>query len=258
MFKNLCFDGQSKKWQYHRREDLAEPPTWTHRGERREDLLTVDPHVTTEFRQPVATSSGFNEGFRVSVVDGSIPSNVTWISGLTIWRAELGPWANAIGHMYAEYIYAIWHSMDVVGVVSRDARVLMEDTPCNIRGKGANGKPGVKCPHFQTLMRGLSDRYRDSDSVLRPNFPHRGRGTACYRSLVVGDGTLHGSSRRHTPESWGKFIHFWLAGLGIDPRARPDHLCQQGRHLRRRSSQCRRQSNRVQRQGRDADAPGHF
>ena len=98
----------------------------------------MDPHVQTEFREAVTVSSGFNQGFHVQVVDESIPSNVTWVSGLTYYRQELGPWANAIGHMYAEYVYAIWHAMDVVGIVARDLRVLMKDTPCRA------SSPGVK------------------------------------------------------------------------------------------------------------------
>ena len=222
MFKNLCYNKKDSKWsgiwQYHRHPDLAEPPTWTNVGNRTGAGPHDDPHVQTEFRAAVTHSSGFNEGFHVQVVDGLIPSNVAWISGLHYYRQPLGPWANAIGHMYAEYIYAIWHAMDVVGLVSRDVHVLMSDTPCKREVSG--GPAGIKCPHFQTLMRGLSDQYRNESKVLR-NFPPPGKRTTCYRSLLVGDGTLHGSSRRHPPESWGKFMHYWLAGIGINPRARP-------------------------------------
>ena len=222
MFKNLCYNKKDSKWsgiwQYHRHPDLAEPPTWTNVGNRTGAGPHDDPHVQTEFRAAVTHSSGFNEGFHVQVVDGLIPSNVAWVSGLHYYRQPLGPWANAIGHMYAEYIYAIWHAMDVVGLVSRDVHVLMSDTPCKREVRG--GPAGIKCPHFQTLMRGLSDQYRNESKVLR-NFPPPGKRTTCYRSLLVGDGTLHGSSRRHPPESWGKFMHYWLAGIGINPRARP-------------------------------------
>lgn len=231
MFKNLCFHRSgghglgraAGEWLYHRHPDMAPPPTFTHVGTAPENGVWIDPHVRTSFVEPVAHSSGFNEGFGVRVVDARIPSTATWVNDLTLYRAQLGPWANAIGHMYAEYLYPIYHAMDVFDLVTRDINVLMRDTPCNTgaRRRKTSGKTaGGKCPHFHTLMRGLSDRYRDLSSVMKPNFPPRANVT-CYRSLLVGDGTLHGSSRRHPPESWGKFMHHWLSGLGIAARAKP-------------------------------------
>jgi len=218
MFKNICFDPNARVWTYHRLPELALPPAWTHVGTRPEQGPWVEPHVQTNWNAPVATSSGFNEAFMVTPRDEPIPNDVVWISGLTYHRQSLGPWANAIGHMYAEYTYAIWHAMDVFGLVSRKLRVLMRDTPCVNHGRGR----GSKCAHFHTLMRGLSDRYRKVSSVAVANFPPpQGSHNICYRALLVGDGTLHGSSRRHPPESWGKFMHFWLEGLGINPRAHP-------------------------------------
>ena len=228
LFKNLCYNRSAHGWQYHRQPELAPPPSWTHVGTAPTSGEWEDPRVQTEFRAPVTTSSGFNEGFFVKAVDAPIPEHAQWVDGLSYFRQPLGPWANAIGHMYAEYTYPIWHAMDVFGLVTRDARVLMRDTPCNTVRPTAKGN---KCTHFHTLMRGLSDRYRDPKSVARPNFPPprskgsngngHGQQLVCYRSMLVGDGTLHGSSRRHAPESWGKFMHFWLAGIGIEPRARP-------------------------------------
>ena len=215
MFKNLCYNASSHEWQYHRRMPTV---SWTHVGTTASENWE-DPRVLTEFNGPVSTSSGFNEGFRVKAVNEPIQDAV-WVDGLAVYRQALGPWANAIGHMYAEYLYPIFHAMDVFGLVTRDVNVLMRDTPC--RGQAPASK-GNKCAHFHTLMRGLSDRYREIRSVARPNFPPAGsRGRKlCYRSLLAGDGTLHGSSRRHAPESWGKFMHHWLAGLGYNPRARP-------------------------------------
>ena len=232
MFKNLCYDEGSREWHYHRDSSLAPPPTFTHVGIRSEKdgktMPWVDPHVQVEFFEPVSYSAGFNNPFKVKMVDGPIPSDATFVSGLTYYRQAIGPWANAIGHMYAEYIYPIYHAMDIFGVVTRDVRVLMSDTPCR-------PPKGSKCSHFHTLMRGLSDRYKEFATVGKPNFPPKhaathskkgGSGSAqhhktCYRSLLVGDGTLHGSSRRHPPETWGKFMHYWLSGLGVKPNAKP-------------------------------------
>ena len=33
--------------------------------------------------------------------------------GLTYFRQAIEPWANAIGHMFAEYNYPIWHAFGV-------------------------------------------------------------------------------------------------------------------------------------------------
>ena len=201
------------------------PPAWTHVGTRSESD-PIDPHVQMNFDAPVSSSSGFNQPFMVKAVDAQIPKNNTvWVGGLSFFRQELGPWANAIGHMYAEYVYSIWHATDIFGLVTRDLRVLMRDTPCNTNGR--RRPEGVKCKHFHTLMRGLSDRYKKFSSVQQPNMKRTARqkkGTAktvCYRDLLVGDGQLHGSSRRHPADSWGRFMHYWLSGLGIDPKARP-------------------------------------
>lgn len=222
MFKNICYDRNANQWLYFRNPDLAPPPTFTHVGTRNSETSLVDPHVQTEFHEAVVTSSGFNEALRVKVLDRMIPGNVAWISGLSYHRQPLGPWANAIGHMYAEYLYAIYHAMDVFGLVTRNISVLMRDTPCNTNNPADRNKRGNKCAHFHTLMRGLSDQYQELSTVLKPNFPPKVTARhVCYRSLLAGDGTLHGSSRRHAPESWGKFMHYWLAGLGINPQARP-------------------------------------
>ena len=89
MFKNICYDRNANQWLYFRNPDLAPPPTFTHVGTRNSETSLVDPHVQTEFHEAVVTSSGFNEGLRVKVLDKMIPGNVAWISGLSYHRQPL-------------------------------------------------------------------------------------------------------------------------------------------------------------------------
>ena len=166
MFKNLCYNASSHEWQYHRRMPTV---SWTHVGTTASENWE-DPRVLTEFNGPVSTSSGFNEGFRVKAVNEPIQDAV-WVDGLAVYRQALGPWANAIGHMYAEYLYPIFHAMDVFGLVTRDVNVLMRDTPC--RGQAPASK-GNKCAHFH-------DRHTDCYYYHGGRHYHHRYGHRCQR-----------------------------------------------------------------------------
>ena len=122
------------------------------------------------------------------------------------------------GHILSEFTYPMFHGLDIVGVRDRDVQLLLSSSPC---------PSGSKCRVFYEAIKSITKYYPLVNDV-KINFPPEAPtkefypDLVCYKLLYLGTGQLHGSSRVHHPDSWGRFVEKILYGMGLDPWHRPE------------------------------------
>ena len=121
-----------------------------------------------------------------------------------------GQAADCTGYILSEEIYPVFHGLDIVGVRDRDVQLLIAYCPC---------PRGQKCSVFFEGIKSITQHYPQV-SDIQVNYPPRAPPSSYYPDLVCYK--LHGSSRTHQPESWGRFMEKALYGMGLDPFNRPE------------------------------------
>ena len=232
VFKNMCLKLSTHQWLYYTGNQHTPRAVGVHKGNRfcKENCDVEDPFIYTDFasaKQPFVNvkfeTSIDSDHVTPVVVNDRIPNNAFFDLGETKFTIHVfskfpDSSINAIGHLLAEYIYPVFHGLDLVGVIDRDVKLLFNDSPC---------PNGMKCPIFFEAIKSISKYYPLVSNIIRNYPPSEPPNTyhpdlVCYKLLYIGSGDLHASSRVHHPDSWGRFVERIVYGMGLDPFRKPD------------------------------------
>lgn len=232
VFKNMCYNTSAMHWLYYTGSKHTPRAVGVNKGNR---MCTIncdveDPFIYTDFesaKQPFInvkfeTSTDVDQVTPV-VVNDHIPENAYFDLGKTkstihVYTRSPDAGIGAIGHLLAEFVYPIFHGLDLVGVRDRDVKMLFNDSPC---------PKGQKCLLFMESIQSISKYYPLVTDIIR-NYPPTAPPSSyhpdlvCYKLLYMGTGQLHGSSRTHHPDSWGLFVEKILYGMKLDPFHKPE------------------------------------
>jgi hypothetical protein len=227
----MCYKVSTQQWLYYAGSKHIPRAVGFHKGNSKctANCEVEDPFIYTDFAS--AKKPFVNLRFEMRdkeyvtpvIVNDRIPENAFFDFGKTkttihVYSKYPGSWADAIGHILAEEIYPVFHGLDLVGVRDRDVQLLIADHLC---------PSGKKCPVFYEAMKSIT-KHHPQISDMRKNFPPRPPwlfyhpDIVCYKLLFMGSGQLHGSSRVHHPDSWGRFVEKFVYGMGLDPFHRPE------------------------------------
>jgi hypothetical protein len=225
VFKNICYKVSSQQWLYYTGDKNTPRAVGVHIGNQncKENCETEDPFIYTDFESAKSPFVSVQfDGTHVTpvVLYDRIPENAFFDKGQTestIHVHSLIANDAPFGHMLAEFVYPIFHGLDIVGVRDRDVKLLFASSPC---------PSGHRCSLFYEAIKSFS-KYYPQVSDIAVNYPPATPpdtyhpDLVCYRLLYLGTGQLHGSSRVHHPDSWGRFIEKIIYGMGLDPFHKP-------------------------------------
>ena len=226
VFKNMCYRISSKQWLYYSGEQNIPRVVGVHRGSQfcKENCEREDPFIYTDFETAKSPFVGVQyeaEHVTPILMQDLIPENAFFDKGKTEFTIHMYSLFNSdavLGHMLSEYIYPMFHGLDIVGVRDRDVKLLLASSSC---------PNGQKCSIFYEAIKSFS-KYYPQVGDINVNFPPNAPppeyhpDLICYKLLYMGTGQLHGSSRKHYPDSWGRYVEKILYGMGLDPFHRPE------------------------------------